>query len=109
MKKIILPRSGGKTDMLIWQSSNSGDYIVCRDGKTVQNIARRAMDLGVKIPFPLSYDEFLDRRYYKSGIRGFLIDDANKLIEILSKGVPVNAITMRAEEGDVLIYNKLNK
>jgi hypothetical protein len=98
MEKIIMKRGYGKTYQLIKKSSITGDYIVCHSMQEASSIQRQAQELGLKIPFPLSYDEFLDKKYYGKNISGFLIDNVELLIRRLSKSdVPVNAITLSVE------------
>ena len=59
-------------------------------GKTMQLIRiavkHEAIKLGYDILFPLTYREFLDNKYYKSGIKGFLIDNADMMLQELSEG-----------------------
>jgi hypothetical protein len=49
--------------------------------------------MGVGIPFPVSYGEFIGGKYSSRNIKGFLIDNADLLIEFISR-VPVTVITM---------------
>ncbi len=95
MKKIILEQGGGKTDQLIAMSADSGAYIVCLSEREAARIQSRAKELEFKIPFPITFHEFLGGQYHPSGIKnGFLIDNADLLIQSLTP-VTVKAITMR--------------
>jgi hypothetical protein len=52
-----------------------------------------AEKMGLQIPFPISYFEFLRKDYCRKGIKGFLIDDADVFLQSLS-AVPINSITV---------------
>jgi hypothetical protein len=93
MEKIIMQRGYGKTYHLIKKSAHSGNYIVCRSMQEASLIQREAKEAGFDIPMPLSYDEFINKKYYSKGINGFLVDDIERFFTYLSD-VPVNAITM---------------
>lgn len=96
--KIILGDVGsGKTDALIKISHDTGQYIVCRMS-AVHEIASRARFLKTPVPFPISYGEFIEKRYYGKGIKGFLVDDVDALLNEMTRGVPVTQITMRSDD-----------
>lgn len=84
MKIIIGDRYKGKTERLIQMSAESQAYIVVRDHRTAYSIAQRATAAGLKIPFPLTYQEFIDKQF-GSAVR-FLIDDADALLSHLARG-----------------------
>ena len=92
MKKIIKARGDGKTTDLIQLSHETGAYIVCRSQETCSMISAMAREQKLDIPFPITYQEFLEGRYGMR-ISGFLIDDADELLQRLSR-VPIDAITM---------------
>lgn len=83
--------------MLIRMSAKTGCYIVCSSRREVERIAGMAQVMGLHIPFPMTFREFLDRRYCGSGVRGFLVDNADQLLAYLSD-VPIKAITMTMED-----------
>lgn len=94
MKKIILGEYAGKTKQLIEMSSKDWLYIVCMDDKEVERISSFANELGLDIPFPITFNEFKNSFYYGKHIKGFLIDNADMLLKTLTR-VPIKAITMR--------------
>jgi hypothetical protein len=93
MKTHIIPRGKGKTTELIKKSAESGDYIVCHQLAEVNRIQMEARRMGLRIPLPITYDEFLKKRYHSKGISGFLIDNADMFLQSLSD-VPINNITV---------------
>jgi hypothetical protein len=50
------------------------------------------MQMGLNIPLPITYDEFIQKRYGRN-ISGFLIDNLDLFLKHLSN-VPINAVTM---------------
>ncbi|MFW5847491.1 MAG: hypothetical protein ACOCVF_01040 [bacterium] len=97
MKKIIMEKGCGKTHQLILKSASTGHYIVCFDSNEASRIQSKAMDMGVQIPFPLTFSEFLNKEYYARNIKGFLIDNVEMLIQELTS-VPIRAITLTTNE-----------
>lgn len=62
------------------------------------DVQSKANEMGLNIPFPLTYDEFISKKFFAKGIKGFLIDDADYMIREMSGSVPVNAITMSTDD-----------
>lgn len=97
MKKIIKARQSGKTTELIKISAKSGDYIVCSSPKECQRIQLVAQGMNLNIPFPITYEDLIEKQYYGKNISGFLIDNIEMFLNYISLGVPVNALTMTDE------------
>ncbi len=93
MEKIIMQRGYGKTTQLIKNSAKTGDYIVCHGLDEANRIQKEAKQMGLDIPLPITYREFIEKRYSGRNISGFLIDNIEMFIQSLSD-VQVNAITM---------------
>lgn len=93
MKKIVMKKGQGKTEELIKQSANNSGYIVCRSMLLAEAILFRAKQLGLSIPMPITYDEFINKRYRGRGIKSFLIDDVDVLLQYMTK-VTISAITL---------------
>lgn len=96
MKVFAMPRQTGKTHQLIIEASKNGAYIVCRR-QMVDVIAERAREMKLHIPLPLSYDEFIDHRYYGVGIKSFMIDDVDEFLRYLT-AVPISAISINMDD-----------
>ena len=97
MEKIILNRYCGKTTKLIQKSAEKGYYIVCRNIDTANSIQNYARIMGLSIPLPITYSEFIRGKYEGKRIPGFLIDDLDILIQTMSS-VPIKAITITDDE-----------
>ena len=93
MDKIIKERNSGKTTELIERSAKYGHYIVCCDHRESNNIQNHALRMGLKIPLPITYEEFVQKRYHGKFIDGFYIDELEMFLKYLSD-IPVYAITM---------------
>lgn len=94
MKIIFREPKTGKTAELIKRCANNGGYIVCVDERRAKYTADMAKNMGEKIPFPLTFDEFLKRRYYEKGVKQVYIDNADLLIERIASGIRIDAIVM---------------
>ena len=102
MKIIIRPRQGGETDKLIKMATVEGYYklIVCMNQTEVQRVWERCHILkdGGEIdrlpPMPITFNEFLDGAYYGRNVDGFLIDNADALLQSLAQSAPIEAISM---------------
>lgn len=93
MEKIIMNRGYGKTTQLIKKSAKTSNYIVCQNQLEASRIQDEAQKLGLDIPFPITYREFIRHEYRGQNINGFLIDNLEYLLQYLSV-VPINAVTM---------------
>lgn len=93
MDKIFTGPGLGKTRLLIQKSHLTGATIVCLSHEECDRIQRLADELGLHITFPISFDEFINRKYYAKRIDGFLIDNAEMLLQELTP-VKIKAITI---------------
>lgn len=97
MLVINSPRGGGKTTKLIkLASKNPNSYIVCHNQLEVSRITNLAKTMGKNINFPLTMDEFIKKQYYSHGIKSFLIDNVEMLLQKLTS-VKIDAITINKD------------
>jgi hypothetical protein len=99
MKIICKPRRAGKTTELI-QIAHENGYYICCDRGSVNRIFRYAKDIGKNIRFPLMYEELMERKFYKPGVKGILIDNADILLSRIAGGNLIKAITLTQEENE---------
>jgi len=97
MKIIIRPRRMGKTTELIKQSGKEWKYIVCHSHQEAIRIQEQARRINIKIPLPITYQEFLAKEYYGKRIKGFLIDNIDFLLQYISI-VKIDTITLTKED-----------
>lgn len=93
MKVIALPKGEGKTTELIKIASDGFYYMVVHSGDEAARVQKMAQSMGLDIPFPLTYNEFINKGYNRTGIRGFVIDNVDMLLQYISS-VPIQAITL---------------
>ena len=86
MRIIKLGRGQGKTYQLITKAAERNAYIVCRDRKEAERIFQAAIARGLDINFPITFQEFINKRHYGRGTKEFMIDDVDMLLECLSNG-----------------------
>lgn len=94
MQIIAGPRGSGRTDALIRLAAKEFAYIIVKDHQEAAMIQRRARIMNVDIPFSLTYEEFISLKYNPSGIRAFMVDNVERLLEYIARGVIVSAITV---------------
>lgn len=104
MDIIYRGRGCGKTTELIKRSYESGAYILVTDHKRARAIADHAKQLGVDIPYPITWPEW-ENTYYKNHgtgttgcVRNLLIDDADDLLALIFRGATIDAMTMTSDE-----------
>jgi len=99
MKLIYKSKQMGKTTELIEKAKKLKGYnlIVCVDRVTAVKVWKIIIEKKYNLPQPISFDELVKGQYYGNHINAFLIDDADKLIQYISKGVKVHAVTFNKE------------
>lgn len=95
-------RQTAKTTKLIEMAAEAESrgevcYIVCHNRAEAYRIASIAKRKELTIGFPLTYDEFLDRKYHGGHIHHVYIDNAEQLLQRLSL-VPIEAMTINLDE-----------
>lgn len=100
MRIIVTGRQSGKTTKLIKIAAEKNLYIVCSTKGECGRINGMARELELHIPFPITFEEFMEHKYYGRGIGGFLIDNVEHLLQRMTE-VPIYGITMTgaAEDG----------
>jgi len=93
MKIIFRPRRAGKTTDLIKECSEKGGYMVCHNYEEAHRVFKLAKDMGLNIPLPITYAQFVNKEYYGIGVKSFHIDNIDMLITYISS-VPVETITL---------------
>jgi len=100
---IIGTRNFGKTGKLIELAEKHFCYLVVRDWRTACRIEEQIRKEGRKMPFPLTYNEFIEGKFYGKGINCFIIDDVETLLRYLARGRKVRGFSVDA--GSVEIIN----
>lgn len=85
------PRAGGKTtEMIKIASMYPGVYIVASCHREAYRVAEEARRMGLSIPFPLSYSEFIKGEFART-LTGVVIDNVDQLLQYMCRGVPLLA------------------
>lgn len=90
MEIIYDGRGMGKTIKLLEMANNYNGYIVSNNPL---DLAKMAKSKNYTINFPLSYDEFVTKKYYAKGVKRIYIDNVDLLLEYMSS-VQISAITL---------------
>jgi hypothetical protein len=98
MKVILKPRKTGRTKELIRlcaeaEANGEVSYIVCSGQEEAYRIFEVAKELKLTIGFPITFHEFLTAQYFGRNIKNFYIDNADQLLQYITK-VEIQAITM---------------
>lgn len=92
------PRQDGKTTRLIKQASKvRGGYIVCCSHCEARRVAEVAEAMGLAIPFPLTFDEFINWPN-GSGVKALFIDQVDLILARFGRGIPIRTVTYTEPE-----------
>lgn len=97
MNAYIGKRQSGKTSKLIIQASGCNGYIICSTANHCRNLYNQAIDMGYNINYPITFKEFLEKRYHSKNVKKFFIDDLDVCLQSLSS-VKIEGFTMTADE-----------
>lgn len=90
-------RQQGKTTAMIREASEHFAYIVCPDRRQAEYVFRMAQGMGVDIPFPITWGDFVANRYNPAGVRGFVIDNLDQCLQSMTR-VPIVGASLPAVE-----------
>lgn len=104
MKLDIRPRGWGKTHDAILLcaaecTARRHTYIVCVNEARVRQVERLAEQMGVNIPFPLTFREAFLRPGGLGFTKGLIIDDLDDCVAALTH-LPILCATLSQEEND---------
>ena len=70
---------------LIRKSHKLNHYIVSKDFESIENIMILSREMKLDINYPLTFSEFMNKQYNENGIKGFLIERPQDLLQTISK------------------------
>lgn len=96
MKVIHWPRAAGRTTKLIKESAEHQYHIICMNMTECKRIEKEAERMGVEIPHPIAFHEFIDCTGRMVGLRpkGLLIDNADFLLQQFARDIPIKTIVI---------------
>ncbi len=81
MKVYLRPKQSGKTEIAIRASHDKWAYIICPKRYDCERIYKMAKEMNIDIPYPISWLDFVEKRYRGKGIKDFVIDDLDRCIQ----------------------------
>jgi len=96
MRVIALRRREGKTTKLIEAADNYNGYLVVCHRAEVRRVMLEAQKLGKKINQPITFDDFVNKRYHLLGVKKFHIDNLDLLVRYISQ-VPIETISINTD------------
>lgn len=93
MHVVVKPRQASKTHDLLLMAQETFSYIVCPSQSDVNRLWRRAVEMELNIPQPITWHELVNGRYRSLGIKGFIIDDLDRCIQSMTM-VPIKAVSL---------------
>ena len=107
MKIIYRKRQTGRTSELIEECAKYNyAIIVAPTLKRAQIIFNQALKMGKQIPMPISFREFVERRYCGRFINAFLFDDLDDSLTKMAAGIPVTTVIFQKDGKEEPTYDK---
>lgn len=97
MEVICRSRQAGKTHDLIKRCYEEGGYIVCASRREADRVHGVAEQMGLDVPQPITFLEFVQQKYHPEGVKKFHIDNVDMCVQMISK-VPVSTVTLTGVE-----------
>ncbi len=94
MMIVCEPRGAGKTTLLAKYAKDNDFYLVVA-GRVEEGRIRHL--LKENAPKMLTFEEFLHRRYHSPGIKGFVIDNVDLLLQEMSPSIQIFGISLSKE------------
>lgn len=94
MRIIVKPMRTGKTHEAINHCAENGGYMVCINDNEAARVAKSARQMGLKIPYPLTFREAMNKSYYAAGIRKLHIDNADMFLQHMFNDVVLESISI---------------
>lgn len=92
---IVGDRGSGKTRRCIELAHEHNAHIVCLNSIRAKYIVDKAILMNCKIPFPITYDAFIESQFRTHcNITGFIIDDIDDLVSYMARNVKIVAMSI---------------
>ena len=97
-KLIIASRGTGKTELLINEcSKHKYAIIVCPNARMCDYTYKMAADMGIKIPKPITFNDFVKGNFDSAHIDNFFFDELQLSLSNMSGGVPIDTVVIGSE------------
>lgn len=96
--KVIYRRTGNdKTIDTILACAKDNGYIVCFNREEADRVHKLSAELGLNIPLPITFNDFLGQRYNVRGVKNFYIDNVDMCLQSISS-VPIKLLTATKDD-----------
>ena len=109
---IVADRQKGKTRHLITKCSQDGySLIICPTRAMCIHTFEEARKMGLKIPMPITFDDFVKGKFHSRGINKFYFDELQMSLAIMANGVPIDTVVIgfNAESNLYAVGNSVNR
>ena len=90
---IVADRCTGKTRHLITQcSQDEYSLIVCPTRAMCRYVFEEAESMGLKIPMPITFDEFVKGKFNPYKVKKFYFDELQISLASMANGVPIDTV-----------------
>lgn len=95
---IVADRCTGKTRHLI-QKCSQDEYslIVCPNGMMCNYTFKEAESMGVKIPMPITFEDFVSGKFSSRNVNKFYFDELGISLSGMAKGIPIDTVIIGFE------------
>lgn len=97
MEIIYGARASGKTTVCIKISAKTGHRIVCLNKETCSDLMLSAKQLGLIIPEPMTYREFISGKQVDANTSGLIMDNADQFFNFITRPVSVITVSEKPE------------
>lgn len=88
---IVADRGTGKTRHLITKcSQDEYSLIVCPTLAMCNHVLKEARKMGLKIPMPITFDEFVMGKFRPHNVEKFYFDELQLSLHNMARGVPID-------------------
>lgn len=103
-KIIYGDRASGKTTELIKMCSQDNySLIICPNRQMCDNVFRQSRELRIKIPYPITIEDFIERRYSHFSVDGLYFDETERILETLCHfRVPVKGLVFSKYKTEII-------
>lgn len=95
MKWLLAERQSGKTTELIRRCSDDEySLIVCPNQSMCKNTYAYAKELGLDIPMPITFDDFVNGKFDRRHVERFYFDELQMSLTAYAREVPIDTVVI---------------
>lgn len=106
MNIVLGYRRSGKTTRLIEKCAKDRySIIVCPNRVMCKIVFQQALEMGKKIPYPITFREFASGNWENRFIDKFYFDELQGSLQALSQGVPIDDVVIDVTYKDLTVLH----